>query len=191
MVAKNEVKIKMSVRMKIVVDDTLNRQVQQNTALIKDLLWLEVKETKIIAAVIFSSLIFSSLGQAQDIAPLLSNGPAGQAVYQTFLKDQDKRSNETHYLLGLIEHSALMFERNGQKGSGKDAAEILRFKLNQYKNMVRTAEDFIEKVASFSSHTKKSYRVILPDGKKLLLKDLLYAELHTLRGRTENEKQVP
>jgi hypothetical protein len=39
--------------------------------------------------------------------------------------------------------------------------------------------------ASFSSHTKKSYYIILPEGKKILLKDLLYTELKKLRNQSK------
>jgi hypothetical protein len=138
--------------------------------------------------IIFSSLILASLGYAQGLTPLLSNGASGNAVYLRYLKDHDKQSNEINYLLALIETSPLSFERNGQKGSGKDAAKLLRFKFGQLKNKIHTTEDFIAIVASFSSHTNKSYYVILPGGKKYLLSDQLYTELSKLRKRTKNER---
>jgi hypothetical protein len=160
---------------------------QYDATVIKDFSRLSGKKKKIGVAIIFSSLILASLGYAQGPAPLLSNGTAGNAVYQRYLEDQDKRSNEINYLLALIDTSPLSFERNGQKGSGKAAAMILKIKLNQNKNKIHTTEDFIEKVASFSSHTNISYFVILPEGKKLLLKDLLYAEIKELRNRVNKE----
>jgi len=120
----------------------------------------------------------------QGLIPLLSNEVSSKVAYQKYLIGPDKKLNEIDYLLDLIENSSLLFERNGQKGSGKDAAMILRFKLNEYNDKIHTTEDFIEKVASFSSHTKKSYYVILPEGKKLLLKDLLYSELKKLRNQS-------
>ena len=98
---------------------------------------------------------------------------------------QSKASTEIPYLLNLIKTSSFIFERNGQNGSGKSAAELLQFKFNQSKNKIHTAEDFIENVASFSGHTMKSYHVILPGGEKILLKDLLYAELGKLRGQAK------
>jgi hypothetical protein len=113
--------------------------------------------------------------------PLLSNEVSSKVAYQKYLIGHDKKLNEINYLLDLIENSSLVFERNGQRGSGKEAARIFEYKFNQYNNKIHTTEDFIEKVASFSSHTKKSYYVILPEGKKLLLKELLYTELKKLR----------
>ena len=101
---------------------------------------------------------------------------------------QGKASTEIPYLLNLIKTSSFTFERNGQNGSGKSAAELLQFKFNQSKNKIHTTEEFIENVASFSGHTKKSYHVILPGGEKILLKDFLYEELKKLRAKTKNGK---
>jgi len=134
-------------------------------------------------AIIFSSVIFTSWGHSQGQMPLLSNEVSNKASYQKYLTGQDKKFNEINYLLDLVEHSSMVFERNGQKGSSKEAVEILRFKLYQYKDKIHSTEDFIEKVASFSNHTKKSYFVFLPGGKKILLKDLLYTELYKLRDQ--------
>lgn len=120
-----------------------------------------------------------------DPTPLLSNEISRKVSYQKYLIDHDEKFKEINYLLDLIENSSLVFERNGQKGSSKEAADILKFKLYQYRNQIHTTEDFIEKVASFSSHTKKSYYVVFPEGKKLLLKGLLYAELNKLRNKSK------
>ena len=102
-------------------------------------------------------------------------------------EDQGKKLIEINYLLDLVEHSPLSFERNGQKASGKDAAKLLRYKLNQDKNKIHTTEDFIEIVASYSSHTKKSYNVFLSDEKKIKLKDMLYTELNKFRKRSKGK----
>jgi hypothetical protein len=162
---------------------------QYDTTLIKDFSWLKVKKKNFGVVAVFSLLIFASVGFAQDQTPFLSSEASTKAAYQKYLKDQDKKSNEINYLLNLIEHSSLTFERNGQKGSGQDAVKLLKVKLIQYKNKIHTAEDFIEQVASFSSHTNKSYHVILPGGEKLLLKDLLYTELNKLRNRSNEESK--
>ena len=130
------------------------------------------------------SLFTASWGYAKDQKSLLSNEASNKAAYQKYLKDDDKKLNEINYLLDLVENSSLLFERNGQKGSGKGAAKILKYKLNEYDHKIHTTEDFIEKVASFSSHTNKSYYVIFPEGKKLLLKDVLYMELKKLRNKS-------
>ena len=131
--------------------------------------------------IILSSLTFTSGVNAQDQTTLLSNESSNKIVLQKYLNDNDKKLNEINYLLELIKGSSFSFERNGQKGSSKEAFDLLKFKLNQYRNQIHTTEDFIEKIASYSNHTHKSYYVILPDGEKSLLKDLLYAELKKLR----------
>jgi hypothetical protein len=153
--------------------------------LIKDFLWLEVKKKRICATAILFLLIFASLGYAQAQVSIRSIEASSKAAYQKYLKDQDKNLNEINYLLDLIENSSLSFERNGQKGSGKNAAKVLRYKFNQYRNKIHTTEDFIEKVASFSSHTNKSYYVSIPEGERFLLKDLLYTELKKLRDQAK------
>ncbi|MBF0385296.1 MAG: DUF5329 family protein [Candidatus Omnitrophica bacterium] len=160
-----------------------------HTASIKNFPWLDVTKRKIGVTIIFFSVIFASFGYSLVQTPRLSNDASNKAAYQKYLKDQDKKSNEINYLLDLIENSLFSFERNGQKASGKDAVLLLKYKFKQYKNKISTTEDFIEKVASFSSHTKKNYFVILSSGEKLLLKDFLYAELNKLR--TLPHKKTP
>ena len=120
----------------------------------------------------------------QGLTPLLSNEVSNKVAYQKYLIGHDKKLDEIKYLLDLIENSSLSFERNGQKGSDKDAAKILKFKLDQYNIKIRNAEDFIDKAASFSSHTKKIYYVVFPEGTKLPLKELLYTELKKLRNKS-------
>ncbi len=156
--------------------------------LIHAFFWLGVKKKEIGLVAILFFLVFSSLGYAQDQTQFLSTEDARKVAYQSYLKDQDKKSSESNYLLSLIESSSLLFERNGQKGSGKIAGKILKYKFNQYKKLIRSTEDFIEKVASFSSHSNKSYFVVIPGGKKLLLKDMLYAELNKLRDQNKEMK---
>jgi hypothetical protein len=142
-----------------------------------------------IVTTISFSLFFASWGYAQNQRSLLSHEPANKAAYQKYLKDHDKKLNEINYLLDLIENSSLSFERNGQKASGKEAAKLLRYKFNEFKNKIQNTNDFIEKVASFSNHTNKGYYVFLPEGKKILLKDMLYAELKELKDRPKKERE--
>lgn len=117
--------------------------------------------------------------------PLLSDEVSRQVAYQKYFIDQDNKFNEINYLLDLIENSSFSFERNGRKGSSKDAAKLLKFKLHQYRDQIHTTEDFIEKVASFSSHTKQNYYVINTEGKKFLLRGVLYTELNKLRSQSK------
>ena len=79
--------------------------------------------------------------------------------------------------------------RNGIVYSGPDAMRWLRWKRThpQYKHSpVLTANDFIERVADGSKATGRPYEVILPDGRRQLLKMMLHNELVILESATDN-----
>lgn len=66
---------------------------------------------------------------------------------------------ETKFLLSFIAESDCTFIRNGKEYSGKEASEHLYKKFNYVKKRINKTSDFIEKVASHSSITKKPYWV--------------------------------
>ena len=75
--------------------------------------------------------------------------------------------------------------RNGVAYSGNQAMQWLRWKRThpQYKdNPIRTPDDFIERVADGSRNTGLPYEVILPDGRRERLKNLLHNELVSLEA---------
>jgi hypothetical protein len=101
------------------------------------------------------------------------------------LSEEDK----IHYLYECVENSGYRFMRNGIVYSGPDAMRWLRWKRThpQYKHSpVLTANDFIERVADESKATGRPYEVILPDGRRQLLKMMLHNELVVLESATDN-----
>lgn len=60
-----------------------------------------------------------------------------------------------------------VFIRNGKAYDAATAARFLRGKWGAGEAQVRTAEDFIEKVASFSSTTGKPYTIRFKDGSEV------------------------
>lgn len=76
-------------------------------------------------------------------------------------------SKEIVFLLSNIEESNCTFIRNGKEYSGQDASEHLTKKLNYLKSKIKGSEDFIEKVASRSSMSKKPYWVRCQEEKRL------------------------
>jgi hypothetical protein len=66
-------------------------------------------------------------------------------------------------LLSRIEKAELVFIRNGEEYSSRDAAEHLRSKWKRAPEIV-TLHEFIEKIASRSTSTGKSYEVKLKNG---------------------------
>ena len=89
----------------------------------------------------------------------------------------------------LIEQVAQLkdseFVRNGSAYSAENAATFLRLKWQAHDSAVKTARDFIDKVASFSGTSGKPYLIRMQDGTEVRSRDFLLAALKKL------EKIVP
>jgi hypothetical protein len=70
--------------------------------------------------------------------------------------------------------------RNGTEHDSDTAVSFLRGKLKNYGSDIKTAEDFIERLASRSSTTGQLYWVKLPDGREMPAGDFLRIELARL-----------
>ncbi|NRF66558.1 DUF5329 family protein [Aquincola sp. S2] len=70
--------------------------------------------------------------------------------------------------------------RNGQEHDTDTAVSFLRGKLKHYGDDIKTAEDFIERLASRSSTTGQLYWVRLADGRQIPAGDFLRIELARL-----------
>lgn len=79
-------------------------------------------------------------------------------------KDETK---EIQTLLKNIETSDILFIRNGEEHSPKEAADHLRSKWKQSGGKIKTKQAFIDQLATKSSMTGELYYVILEDGSKL------------------------
>jgi hypothetical protein len=94
---------------------------------------------------------------------------------------------EQQAIEALIESVAQLgdaaFIRNGKSYPAASAARFLRGKWRSRRGEVRSAEDFIERVASFSSTTSKPYLIRFADGRELPSAEHLRAELAKLRAR--------
>jgi len=84
-------------------------------------------------------------------------------------------------LIAAIERMAdATFIRNGRLYGATAAAEFLRRKWRQREADVRSTDDFIEKVASFSSTTGQPYRIRFSDGRETPCAVFLRTELSNL-----------
>ncbi|MCF7787017.1 MAG: DUF5329 domain-containing protein [Prosthecobacter sp.] len=72
------------------------------------------------------------------------------------------------------------FVRNGSDYSAANAAKFLRAKWARHEKEVKTAADFIAKVASASGTSGKSYMIRFNDGKETPCGDYLTAQLKKL-----------
>jgi hypothetical protein len=80
-------------------------------------------------------------------------------------------------LLKAIETSGLVFVRNGSDHDGPAAAKHLRRKLDAAGDRVRTAEEFIDGIATKSSTSGEPYLVRLADGSTVELASWLRSRL--------------
>ncbi|MBN1688517.1 MAG: DUF5329 family protein [Candidatus Omnitrophica bacterium] len=97
----------------------------------------------------------------------------------TRFTEQDK----IDYLLSSTRISGAKFVRNGNQYDGSSAAKFLRWKMlhKQYRNSpIRTADDFVNRVAVRSNKTGRPYEIILPDGRREKTVDVFRSELEAL-----------
>jgi hypothetical protein len=76
------------------------------------------------------------------------------------------------------------FIRNGTSYSASLAADFLRRKWRAHGQEIKSALDFIEKVASYSSHSGKPYSIRWSDGREKLCGEFLKSQLYVLEGRS-------
>jgi hypothetical protein len=75
------------------------------------------------------------------------------------------------------------FYRNGSWHDAKAAADHLRMKLSKAGKRVKTAQDFIDKIASASSMTGEAYKIKYADGKIVTTKEYFTGKLKEIEGR--------
>lgn len=91
---------------------------------------------------------------------------------------------EIDYLLTFIGESGCTFIRNGKEYPPQQAQDHLTYKYNHVKSRIKTADVFIEKIASKSSISKKPYEVRC-DTELLNAGDWLSGALQTHREQKE------
>jgi len=92
------------------------------------------------------------------------------------------------YLIGQIRSSSFEFERNGRIYTGSKAASHLMMKYGFAKDRVKTAEEFIQFIASESSETHKPYYVIDASGIRHKTQEVLVHELSLLERKLQHER---
>lgn len=88
---------------------------------------------------------------------------------------------EINHLINRVEESGCLFVRNGDEHSASDAAGHLRLKYRRGKRYAKTAEQFIERLASESSWSGKPYFINCPDNLPVTSRDWLTKELERFR----------
>ncbi|WP_020210780.1 DUF5329 domain-containing protein [Gilvimarinus chinensis] len=96
---------------------------------------------------------------------------------------------EIQYLIDFVAESGVTFIRNGTEHSAPEAADHLQMKYSRASRYARTAEGFIDNLASKSSITRRPYQVVLADGTVLNASDWLYGALHDYRALNQAAAQ--
>jgi hypothetical protein len=97
---------------------------------------------------------------------------------------QEKQQAAAQVIEALIVHveqlKGAKFVRNDVAYDAKTAAQFLRGKWKSNTAQVKTAADFIDKIATASSTTGKAYTIRFQDGKEVQSGAYLHAELRKL-----------
>ena len=114
--------------------------------------------------------------------PGIRFGPFGGDL--SFVRAQNLPKSEKQKIETLIKQVANLkdakFVRNGSAYNADSAAVFLRRKWQTNESEVKTAQDFIDKVASFSGTSGKPYLIRFKDGSESQSRDFLLAQLKKL-----------
>lgn len=105
----------------------------------------------------------------------------GGAMAQTAQKLTETQKIE--YLIAFIAKQDGVFIRNGSEYSPGQAAEHLRMKWKKGGSAIKTARDFIEKLATSSSMSGKPYLIRFRNGRTAQVGQLLQQELARLEKK--------
>ena len=96
--------------------------------------------------------------------------------------DAESRTIEA-LIASVAQLSDATFFRNGRSYPASTAARFLREKWQSQRSEVRSAEEFIDRIASFSSTTSKPYFIRFADGRQVPSAEYLRSELARLRAK--------
>jgi Family of unknown function (DUF5329) len=119
----------------------------------------------------FLRLIFSCALFFGTLLPPVVAGQAAPAAEREKIESLIKQ-------IGEIKDAK--FIRNGSTYEVATAVRFLRGKWKANDSAVKTAQDFVDKVASFSGTSGKPYIIRFKDGHEISSRDYLFAELQKL-----------
>jgi tellurite resistance protein len=110
-------------------------------------------------------------------------------AFVSFARGETLAASEKQKIETLIKQVANLkdakFVRNGSTYNADSAATFLRRKWQANQSQVKTALDFIDKVAAFSGTSGKPYLIRFEDGKEIRSRDFLLTELKKLTHSQE------
>ena len=106
----------------------------------------------------------------------------------------DDAAGELRMIEALITHleglEGAVFIRNGEEYDSAQAASFVRSKWKTKRRAIKTAVDFIEKAASFSSTTGLPYLIRFADGREVKGREYLLSQLKELESGAESPTGV-
>jgi len=84
-------------------------------------------------------------------------------------------------LIGIVATSDVIFIRNGDEYPADEAADHLRTKWNNARGQVKTLDDFIEHIASYSSTSGEPYQIKISDGTTLSSNDWMKEQVKFIK----------
>ena len=125
-----------------------------------------------------------------SLAPSL--GVEASGAFQKALSNEpdssEVRQARIDYLLERMGDSPYNFIRNGSRYNGKHAEIHLKWKYLRSQHEVKTAEAFIDRIATRSKLSGEEYLVISPDKSRRPLRDFLLYELHSFDQALEERR---
>jgi len=95
---------------------------------------------------------------------------------------------EIEYLLTFVAESNCIFIRNGKEHQAKEASAHLAMKYNHVKKRIKTAEIFIDKIASQSSLTRRAYTIRCEGRQQIPAQQWLQKALEAHRTRVNSDE---
>lgn len=96
----------------------------------------------------------------EDDASFVIRTPTEEERNKTGFTEEEKIEK----LIEIVATSDVIFIRNGSEYPADEAADHLRTKWNNARAEVKTLDDFIEHIASYSSTSGEAYQIKLSDG---------------------------
>jgi Family of unknown function (DUF5329) len=116
------------------------------------------------------------------------------AMLPLLLDAQPTASSEKQKIELLIKRVAglkdVKFIRNGSTYNPDTAAIFLRGKWQANDSQIKTAQDFIEKIASFSGTSGKDYLIRFKDGSEMKSRDYLAGDLQKIEKSLIDESSA-
>lgn len=100
-----------------------------------------------------------------------------------FAKNSMSESQKIEHLIASLRNmEGAVFIRNGSEHSAQEAAEHLKAKWEKHRSKIKTANDFIEHLATKSSMSGELYKIRFADGKTVPTAEVLNRELNQVEA---------